>query len=109
LYCPIYGARDPRGALLLELTKEYLPDDKDAGKLCEASEVAEELTGRSPSLNLITNFLAYKFGMPDQMRALTAVGRTVGWLAHAMEIYKSNNPFGQQNEALATTMVSDLD
>jgi len=106
---PIYGARDPRGALLLELTKEYLPDDKDAGKLCEASEVAEELTGRSPSLNLITNFLAYKFGMPDQMRALTAVGRTVGWLAHAMEIYKSNNPFGQQNEALATTMVSDLD
>jgi len=106
---PIYGAKDPRGALLLELTKEYLPDDKDARKLCQAAETAEELTGRSPSLNLITNFLAYKFDMPDQMRALTAVSRSVGWLAHAFEVYKSNNPFGQQNESLRTTTVSSLD
>jgi len=106
---PIYGAKDPRGALLLELTKEYLPDDNDARKLCQAAEAAEELTGRSPSLNLFTNFLAYKFSMSDQMRALTAVSRCVGWLAHAFEIYKSNNPFGRQNESSRGTTVSSLD
>jgi len=67
---PIYGARDPRGALLLELTKEYLPDDKDARKLCRAAELAEELADRSPSLNLITNFLARAHG-----------GKSLRWLA----------------------------
>jgi len=95
---PIYGAKDPRGALL-----------HDARKLCQAAEAAEELTGRSPSLNLFTNFLAYKFSMSDQMRALTAVSRCVGWLAHAFEIYKSNNPFGRQNESSRGTTVSSLD
>jgi len=105
---PIYGGNDPRGALLLTLTKEYLPDDKDARKLCQAADAAEELTGRSPSLNLITNFLAYKLGMPDQMRALTAVSRCVGWLAHAFEVYKSNNPFGQEGTLTKATTISDL-
>jgi len=106
---PIYGGKDPRGALLLELTKEYLPDDKDAYKLCQAADAAEELTGRSPSLNLITNFLAYKLGMPDQMRALTAASRCVGWLAHAFEVYKSNNPFGQEGILAKAATISDLD
>jgi len=94
---PIYGARDPRGALLLELIKEYLPDDKDAVKFCRAAEVAEDLTERSPSAILIAAFLAHKFGMPDQIRALIAVGRAVGWLAHVLEIYKTNNPFSRND------------
>jgi len=92
---PIYGGRDPRGALLLELTREYLPDDEDASKFCRAAEIAEELTERSPSAILVAAFLAYKFGMPNQIRALIAVARSVGWLGHAIEIYKTNKPFSR--------------
>jgi len=93
---PVYGAKDPRGALLIELTDEYLHDDPDARKLCQAASIAEDITDRSPSLNLITTFLAYKLGMPSQMRAFTAVGRTIGWLAHAFETYKVNNPYNHK-------------
>jgi|GEM_PF-3340982 len=89
---PIYGAQDPRGLLLMTLIKEYLPDDRDALTFCRAVEVAHELTAKSPSMNLISTFLAYKLRLPDQMHALIAVGRSVGWLAHAREFYKSNRP-----------------
>jgi len=87
---PTYGAKDPRGVLLLELTKEYLADDADAQKFCAACDMIEDITGKSPSLVVPAAFLARKLDMPNEVRSLIAVGRCVGWLAHAIEIYAEN-------------------
>jgi len=89
---PVYGAKDPRGVLLIELAKEYLPDDCEARKFCLAADIIEDLTGKSPSLVVTAAFLARKLKMPNQIRTLIALGRCVGWLAHAMEVYDSNTP-----------------
>jgi len=89
---PIYGANDPRGVFLLQLTKEYLPDDVEAQKFCLAMNMIEDITSKSASLIVIAAFLARKLGMPDQIRALIATARCVGWLAHAMEVYAENTP-----------------
>jgi len=87
---PTYGAKDPRGVLLNALAKEYLPDDADAQKFCVAADMIEDITGKSPSLVVAAAFLAKKLNMPNEVRALISVGRCVGWLAHAMEVYEEN-------------------
>jgi len=91
---PVYGAKDPRGVLLIELAKEYLPDDRDAQTFCHAAEIIEELTGKAPSLAVTAAFLARKLKMPNQLRTIIAAGRCIGWLAHALDIYESNTRLG---------------
>jgi len=88
---PVYGARDPRGVLLISLAKEYLPDDREAQTFCHAADIIEELTGKTPSLVVTAAFLARKLKMPSQLRAIIAAGRCIGWLAHALVVYESNN------------------
>jgi len=85
---PVYGAKDPRGVLLINLTNEYLPDDQDAQKLYLAADMIEDLTGKAPSFSAA--FLAQKLNMPNQLRALIAAGRCIGWLAHALAVYEDN-------------------
>jgi len=87
---PTYGAKDPRGVLLVELTKKYLPKDADAQKFCVAADMIEDITGKSPSLVVPAAFLALKLNMPSEIRSLISVGRCVGWLAHAMEVSEEN-------------------
>ncbi len=87
---PVYGAKDPRGVLLINLTNEYLPDDQDAQKLYLAADMIEDLTGKAPSLAFSAGFLAQKLNMPSQLRALIAAGRCIGWLAHALAVYEDN-------------------
>jgi len=95
---PTYGARDPRGVLLIELTKEYLPDDPEAQKFCLAADMIEDITGKSPSLVVTAAFLARKLKMPNEIRAIISVGRCIGWLAHAMEVYEANVPLVPQSD-----------
>jgi len=87
---PVYGAKDPRGGLLINLINEYLPDDQDAQKLYLAADMIEDLTGKAPSLAFSAAFLAQKLNMPNQLRALIAAGRCIGWLAHALAVYEDN-------------------
>jgi len=94
---PVYGAKDPRGALLIELTNEYLPNDPDANNFCLAGGVIEDLTGKAPSLAFSAAFLAHKLNMPNQLRALIAAGRCIGWLAHALAVYEDNTHLTFQN------------
>jgi len=50
----------------------------------------EDLTGKAPSLVFSAAFLAQKLNMPNQLRALIAAGRCIGWLAHAQAVYENN-------------------
>jgi len=94
---PVYGAKDPRGVLLIELANEYLPGDSDAQKLSLAADMIEDLTGKAPSLAFSAAFLAQKLNMPNQLRALIAAGRCIGWLAHAQAVYEDNTHLTFQN------------
>jgi citrate synthase len=60
-----------------------LPLEAPIGRLIAA---ARELTGQAPSLDLALVALRRSLGMPPGSAfALFAIGRTVGWLAHALE------------------------
>jgi citrate synthase len=82
----LYPEGDPRGRALLDQvasTSPDLPELQVAHALC--AEVQREL-GELPNVDLALALVAQIVGGPaERSTALFALGRTVGWLAHAIE------------------------
>jgi citrate synthase len=86
---PLYPQGDPRGRLLLELTTaayRELPTVKLAQAI--AAETFE-LIGEYPTIDFGLVALAQALALPGG-RAITlfALGRTIGWIGHAIEQYQ---------------------
>jgi citrate synthase len=85
---PLYPDGDPRATLLLTLAKKY---GRGAGleladKLIDA---ARNLTGEHPTVDFALVTLARALGLPaGGPLTLFFLGRTIGWIAHAIEQYE---------------------
>ncbi len=76
---PLYPVGDPRAAALLARTRLDPPTR-------ETIAAAARLTGEAPNVDFALVALAHCHGLPaDAPFILFLVGRTVGWLAHALE------------------------
>jgi len=79
----LYPAGDPRAAALLEIAAATRPEL--ATSLIEA---ARELIGEPPNLDFGLVTLARGLGLPERTPlALFALGRSIGWIGHALEEY----------------------
>jgi citrate synthase len=87
----LYPEGDPRGeALLAAVTAAY--PESEASKLAgEAAEAASDLMDERPNVDFALVVLARVLGLPmGGALALFALGRTVGWIGHAIEQYGTN-------------------
>lgn len=78
---PLYPDGDPRATVLMNM----LDRDKHAG-LFVVADIAEDLTGQK--LNIDYGLVAVEIACrlpPGAAQILFALGRTAGWIAHAME------------------------
>lgn len=84
---PLYPNGDPRAVLLLALAKSH--GRGPALELTERlAEAARELTGEHPTLDFGLAALKHTLGLPQESPlSLFALGRTIGWIAHAIEQY----------------------
>jgi citrate synthase len=89
----VYKDGDPRANLLLKLVSEHAPDSP---QLAIASAVIADARRRALPNPNIEFALAVLTGVAQMTRgageAIFAVGRTAGWLAHALEEYERNIP-----------------
>ncbi len=86
----LYPDGDPRGKLLLRLAAETYPDSLSVALAQRLAETMQEETGRQPTLELALVTLANALGLPEgSALSLFALGRTVGWIGHALEQYQS--------------------
>ena len=84
---PLYPAGDPRCALLLRLA-EASGNAPMWGLVTALQKAGSELLHEHPNLDFGLAALARTYGLP--LRAplvLFALGRTIGWIAHAIEQY----------------------
>jgi citrate synthase len=89
---PLYPYGDPRAAALLS----QMPPQGQALRLTEAMRT---MTGVAPNIDFALVVLERQLPLPQGAAfALTAVARTVGWIAHALEQWKNGGvirPRGQ--------------
>jgi citrate synthase len=84
---PLYPDGDPRAAVLLSLARANAKGNAlaRADRLIEA---VQEMTGDHPNLDFGLAVLACSFDLPKESAvAMFALGRTIGWIAHAIEQY----------------------
>jgi len=84
---PLYPNGDPRAALLLGM----LPKTKAATFARELAAAAEAVLGEAPTIDFALVAVARALALPDgSALTLFAIGRTMGWIGHAIEQYEAN-------------------
>jgi citrate synthase len=85
---PLYPGGDPRARLLLELAAAARPGSPQTEVAAGAAAAAFELLGERPNLDFGLVTLARAMELPaGAPLALFAIGRSAGWIAHAIEQY----------------------
>ena len=86
---PLYEDGDPRAKLLMHLLQELHPKNsavKMARRIARAGE--EMLNGEKPTIDFALVALAQTLKLPEGAPlTLFALGRTIGWIGHAIEQY----------------------
>ncbi|MCA1739143.1 MAG: citrate synthase, partial [Actinobacteria bacterium] len=86
------GGGDPRGAELLRLAAAARPRSADVALSAATAREVLVVIGEHPTLDFGLVTLARDLGLPPGGAiALFALGRTVGWVGHAIEQYGSDS------------------
>jgi citrate synthase len=84
----LYPDGDPRARALLEWTAQVYPDSPAVALANAVVQSTYELIGRHPALDFGLAALSQALRLPDGGAvALFAMGRTIGWIGHAVEQY----------------------
>jgi citrate synthase len=84
----LYPAGDPRASTILAAITRTLPEASDL--IESAAAAGTRLTGRPPNVDFALAAAATSLALPrNAALAIFILGRTVGWIAHAMEQYES--------------------
>lgn len=85
---PLYPQGDPRGAALLEIAAEVAPGSPAVACAQALAEAGRDLLREHPTIDLGLVALARALDLPEKTPlALFALGRTIGWIGHAIEQY----------------------
>jgi citrate synthase len=85
---PLYPHGDPRAAAILAALAQVSPETYASAQT--AAEIGFRLIGRHPNVDFALAAAAIGLGLPrGSGLGLFIVGRTVGWIAHAIEQYES--------------------
>lgn len=83
---PLYPDGDARAATLLAMLQELAPASAELAFAKRVAGVVERLTDRKPNIDFATVTIERVLELPkDAALALFLLGRTVGWIAHALE------------------------
>jgi citrate synthase len=84
---PLYPQGDPRASAILDALRRSLPRRQTATFFAIAAQV-HELSGRAPVLDYALAATSILLRLPPgSAQGLFLVGRSVGWIAHAIEQY----------------------
>lgn len=85
---PLYPAGDPRATMLLEMLRSRYSRSTEATFVLDVAEAAASVMREKPNLDFALAGISRVLQLPsDAALALFAIGRTVGWIGHAIEQY----------------------
>jgi len=85
---PLYRDGDPRAAALLELLGDVYPRSPELAFVFDATAAAAALIREQPTIDFALAALARVLCLPPgSPLVMFALGRTIGWIGHAIEQY----------------------
>ncbi len=85
---PLYRDGDPRAAALLELLADAYPRSPELAFVLDTIAAAEAVIGEQPTIDFALAALSRVLRLPPgSPLVLFALGRTIGWIGHAIEQY----------------------
>ncbi len=88
----LYPEGDPRAKALMALISEQLPRSPELDLASTLAGAVTEIKGKPPTIDFALATLELVLKLPDGAAlVLFALGRTVGWVGHAIEQYGSNS------------------
>ena len=88
---PLYPDGDPRAKALFAAVERVLPDSDATAWLGAIERAGQQLIGDHPTLDVGLVIVRRALGLPrGSALVLFALGRTAGWIAHAMEQYAAD-------------------
>jgi len=86
----LYPEGDPRAQALMAMLAEHAPDSPDFMLATAIAQAVTGVSGKLPTIDFALATLERVLGLPDGAAlALFALGRTVGWIGHAIEQYRA--------------------
>ncbi|MFZ3032584.1 MAG: citrate synthase family protein [Parvibaculum sp.] len=87
---PLYPDGDPRGQALMSMMRQSFSDDPAFQRSQRIMDVMEEAAGVKPSIDFAIGALSNTLRMlPGAGLAIFVMGRTAGWVGHAIEQHRS--------------------
>jgi citrate synthase len=85
---PLYRTGDPRASALLELLRDRYAKAAELAFILDFAEAAESAIREKPTIDFGLAALAHVLRLPaESPLTLFAIGRTIGWIGHAIEQY----------------------
>jgi citrate synthase len=85
---PLYASGDPRAAVLIDLLRERCARQAELRFVLDVAAVAEAATRERPNVDFALAAVARVLRLPPGAPLiLFAIGRTIGWIGHAIEQY----------------------
>jgi len=85
---PLYPGGDPRAAALLALLREHAPQSRELAFVHAVIDAAAAIVRDRPTVDFALAALARVLRLPTGAPLmLFAIGRTIGWIGHAIEQY----------------------
>jgi citrate synthase len=88
---PLYRRGDPRASALLELLHEHWGKSAELAFVTSVARAATAATGEQPNLDFALAALSRVLRLPPESPlVLFAIGRSIGWVGHAIEQYATD-------------------
>jgi citrate synthase len=88
---PLYRDGDPRAIALLDMLRAGYAKSRELGFVMDIVDAASSLTREQPNVDFALVALARVLRLPPgSPLAVFAIGRTIGWIGHAIEQYATN-------------------
>ena len=85
---PLYRDGDPRAIALLDMLRDAFASSRELAFVLETADAATALTREHPNLDFALAAVARVLRLPPgSPLTLFAIGRTIGWIGHAIEQY----------------------
>ena len=87
---PLYPGADPRARHLLEQVAAHYAHQPEVELILRVAEETESLLGKFPTVDFGLVAVASALQLPlDRAIILFSLGRTIGWIGHALETYET--------------------